>query len=154
MRLRRVGNAVIEFGYVPRPDQATKFPEAATRFRHRDCEQGFVVLTHFSAFGNESQAIKIHVRTTANGDKGFTTAFLALNITLDTGQRQSTRRLHDRTRVLKNILDRRADFIGIDEHHFIDERFGKTKSFLAHLLDSDAIGEQIHMRQFHTTSGF
>ena len=111
-----------------------------------------MVFAHFGALSDKPQPVEIHVGTAANGNKRFAFAFFAFDIAFDAGQRQATRGLHDRSRVLENILDRCAHFVGIDQYDFIHQRLGQAKGLFAHLFNRHTVGEQVHVRQFHTAS--
>ena len=59
------------------------------------------------------------------------------------GHGQRPGRLEDAARVLEDVLDCRADRVGIDPHDLVDEFTAETKGFLADLLDRGAVAEQI-----------
>ena len=139
MRHFGVSHPVIEFGKIARSDQLAKAPETAARFGQRNGQQRFMMLAHLSTFRDKTQTIKVHICATANRHVGFARRFFATDIMFDTRQRQAARWLHHGTGVLINIFDRRTDFIGGHQHHFIHPFFGQAKSFFADLLDRHPI---------------
>jgi hypothetical protein len=78
---------------------------------------------------------------------------VARGVGLGAGDRQRAGRFEHGARVLENILDRRADGVGIDQHHFIDVHLAEAKGFLADVLDRRAIGEQPDVLQSDALAG-
>jgi len=68
-------------------------------------------------------------------------------ILLRTGDGQRAGRLEDRTGVLEDVLDRRADGVGVDQDHFVKIFLAQAEGFLADELDRGAVGEQTDLRQ-------
>ena len=62
-----------------------------------------------------------------------------------TGDRERARGLEDGAGVLEDVLQRRADRVGVDEHDLVDVLLHETKRLLADLLHRDPVGEQADM---------
>ena len=73
----------------------------------------------------------------------------ALDVRFRAGDRQRARRLENRAGVLEHVLDRRADRVGVDEDHLVDEPCAQAESLLADLLHRDAVGEQADLVELH-----
>jgi len=58
---------------------------------------------------------------------------------------QGSCRLKDGSRVLKDVLDRRTDFIRADGHHGVDALLRDCKRVLSDFPHSDTIGKQPHL---------
>ena len=56
-------------------------------------------------------------------------------------------------RILENILDRRANGVGVDQNHFIDIHLTEAKGFLADVLDRRPIGKQPDVLQSDALAG-
>jgi hypothetical protein len=77
----------------------------------------------------------------------------ALGVFLGPGHRQRAGRLEDGAGVLEDVLDRRADGVGIDQHHFIDVLLAQAEGFLADVLDRRAVGKQADLFRAHALAG-
>jgi hypothetical protein len=67
--------------------------------------------------------------------------------------REGARALHDGTRVLEDVLDARADFVGVHQHDFVDVLAAQAERFLAHLPDRDAVREDADPLEHHALLG-
>ena len=65
----------------------------------------------------------------------------ALDPRAQPGDRQRAGRLHDRARVVEDVLDRRADLVVRDAHDLVDGRLHDREGQLADLAHGDAVGE-------------
>ena len=142
----RVGIAVIEFRHVAAADQFAETFEAARRFRDRRGEHRFALLAEFRPFGNEAQAVEIHIRAAQHRAQRHAADAGARNVFFCASHAQCAGRLDDGARVLKNIFHRRTDFVGIHQNHVVDILPRQAKGFFPDLFDGDAIGEQAHVR--------
>ena len=153
MRLSPVVVAIIEFGNVARADQRHEFLVAAGFLGQRHGQHGLPLLADFGALGDEAQTIEIHVGTGGDCHQRLVLQLVTLGVFLGASHRQRTSRLKDGARVLENILDRRTDGVGIDQHHFIDILLCETEGFLAHCFHRGAIGKEADLREFHALAG-
>ena len=64
---------------------------------------------------------------------------MALTVRLDSCDGERARGLQNRARVLERVLDCRADRVGVDPYHLVDELAADAKRFLADLLDRDPV---------------
>jgi hypothetical protein len=55
--------------------------------------------------------------------------------------------------VLENVLDRRADGVGVDQHHLVDIHLAEAEGLLADVLDRSTVGEQADMVETDTLAG-
>ena len=145
--------AVIELGDVAGAEQGAELPEAARLLGNRDGQNGLALLAQFGAFGNEPQAVEVHVGAARHGDQRPVFRLAALDPGLGASDRQSPGRLEDRTRILEHVLDRRADRVVVDQDHFVHQLAAQPKGFDAHLLDRNAVGEQPHLLELHSPAG-
>jgi hypothetical protein len=67
---------------------------------------------------------------------------LCAGVFLGAGHGQRAGRLEHRARVLEHVLDRRADGVGVDQHHLVDVLLAQAEGFLADVLHRRAVGEQ------------
>ena len=148
VRLPGVGDPVIELRDIARPDRLAKAPEAAALLGDGDGEHGLALLADLGALGHESQPVEVHIGATGDRDQCLATDPFALDIGLGAGNRQRARGLEDRAGVLEDVLDRRAQLIGVDQDDLVDERLAQPEGLFAHLADRGAIGEQPDVGQF------
>ncbi len=153
VRRFRVRDTVVELRHVPLPDQRTKLPQAAGLLRDGHGKQPLAVLAHLRALGNKPQPVEIHVRPARDRHQGLAFQPAALDIRLRPRHRQSPGRFEHGARVLKHILDRSADVVGIHPHHFVEVRPAQSEGLLPHLPDRHAVGKQPDAIQFHQTAG-
>ena len=68
--------------------------------------------------------------------------------------RQRARRLHERARVIEDVLDRRADLVVRHPHHLVHTRLRDWERQRADLPHGDAVGEDAHAIEDHARAGF
>jgi hypothetical protein len=134
--------AVVEFGDAALADQRQEFFVGARFLRQRHGEYRFALLAEFGAFGNEAQAVEIHVGAGRHGHQVLVLQLVLPGIFLGPGNGQCARRFENRAGVLENILDRRADGIGVDQDDFVEIFLAQPEGFLADEFDGSAVGEQ------------
>ena len=145
----RIGEAVIELGDVAAADHGTEALEAARLFRNGHRDNGLAPLAQLGTLGHMAQAVEIHIGAAGNRHQGLILAALALHIGLGAGHRQSARRLHDGAGVFENILDRRADGVGVHQDDLVQQFATDAEGLLAHQLHRHPVGEQAHVLQLH-----
>ena len=150
--LARIVVAVIELGDVALADQPEKFLVGARLLRQRHRQHRFAPLADFGPFGDKAQTVEIHVGAGRNGDQGLVLQLVLADIFLGTGHCKRPCWFENRTGVLENILDCRADGIGIDQDHFIDVFLAQPESFFADKLDRRTVSKQANLLQTHTVA--
>ena len=78
---------------------------------------------------------------------------MALDPGLGAGDGQCTGGLEHHARVLEHVLDRRADLVGVDQHHFVDQLTAQAERLLADFLHRDPVGKQAHVIELHAPAG-
>ena len=96
-----------------------------------------------------AQPIEVHVRTAVDGDHALTRPSLAGDDLLNCRDRQRSSWLHDRARILKDILNAGADLVGVDADHLIDQRARQAEGLLTDPTDRHTIGEGADACQGH-----
>ena len=142
-----IANTIVELSHIARAtwqftNQFTKPLEAAALLRNSHRKQCLAFLADLGPLGDESQAIKIHIRPAQDGGIGFAFGLVGGDVLLDGGHRQSACRFYDAAGVHKNILDGRAHRVGIHRHKFIDQATGHAKGFFSDQFDRSAIRKQ------------
>ena len=153
LRLVGIGDAVIELGNVAPAQRGAEFFVTAGFLRNGHGEDGFAMFAHLGALGDESQAVEIGVGAARDGHHGLAAHALSCDVGLGPGDGERARRLEDGARVLEHVLDRRADLVGIDQDHVVDEFPANAEGFLADLLHRHAVGKQPHLRKAHAPAG-
>ena len=153
-----VADAVVELGHIARAtwqlaNGFTEALEAAALFGNGHGKQGFAFLAHFGAFGDEAQAVEVHVGTTQDGGVGFALGLVGGHILFDGGHGQRSGGLDNAAGVDKHVLDGGTDGVGVHRHELINQAACDTEGFFPHQLDSCAIGEQTHIGQGDTFFG-
>ena len=148
VRLPRVGVAVVELGDVALAEQRAELAEAARALRDGHREHRLALLAELGALGDEAQPVEVHVRAAGDRDQRLVRAAAC----------RSTHALAPATasapagssidaRVLEHVLDRRADLVGVDEDHLVDQLAAQAERLLADLLHRHAVGEQADVRR-------
>nr|GEU28525.1 hypothetical protein [Tanacetum cinerariifolium] len=153
-----VADAVVELGDVARSHQRAKALEAAALLGQRDGKQRFARLAQFRAFGNETQAVEIHVGAAGNRDQGLVPDRVfgqccPFDIGLGARNGQRAGRLQDAAGVREHVLDGGADGVGIDNDDVIDILLGEAEGFLAHQAHGRAVRKQADVRQRDAFAG-
>ena len=148
-----IGDAVVELGDVARPERGAELLEAARALGDGDREYRLAPIAHLGALGDEAQPVEIRVRARGDGDELLSAHPGFLHVSLGAGDRQCAGGLEDRARVLEHVLDRRADLVGVDEDHAVEELPAQAKRLFADLLHGDPVGEETHVIQHDAPSG-
>ncbi len=128
VRLLRVGIAVVELGDVARAEQRAELAEAAgcsgivTASIASRCSPS----SARSATKRRRSKFMLAPQATATSVRSLHAVPLAPG--LDAGDRQRAGRLEDRARVLEHVLDRRADRVGVDQDHVVDELAARCRN--------------------------
>ena len=69
------------------------------------------------------------------------------------GDRERAGGLDDGARVLEDVLDRRADLVGVDEHDLVDVLAAQPEGLLADPPHRDAVGEDADALERHALAG-
>src|SRR5207237_7476957 len=93
-----------------------------------------------------------HHSTPADRNQRSVSHAAALAPELQTGDRQRSRGLENRSRVLEYVLERRANGVGIDQHDVIDQLAANTKCLPTYLSYGHAVGEQSDMSELDAAS--
>ena len=112
------------------------------------------MLAQLGALGHEAQAVEVHVGAARRSPPACGPWRGARSIQrLAPASAERARGLHHGARVLEDVLDRRADLVGVDQHHLVDELARQAEGLLAHLAHRHAVGEEVHVRQRHAPAG-
>ena len=71
------------------------------------------------------------------------------HVLLERRDAHGARGLQDAAGVLEDVLDRRADFVGVDDDEVVHQRLDHPEGFLTHQLDGRSVGEQANIVQLH-----
>ena len=142
VRDARIGIAIVEFGDLPLAEQLAEFAEASRPLGDRHREHRLALLAQLRALGDEAQPVEVHVGAAGDRDVRAVLRPVPRDPRLHAGDRERAGRLEDRARVLEDVLERRADRVGVDENDLVDVLPDEAKRLLAHLLHRDAVGEQ------------
>ena len=107
--------------------------------RHR--QQTLAVPAELGALGDVAQPAEADVRTAYDRRQSLAGDAFAVDVTLQACHRERAGRLGDRPRVLEDILDRRADLVGGDEHDLVDAFARDLERLRPDLPHSHAIRE-------------
>ena len=105
MGLVAIGDAVVELGDGPCPDQFRESSEAAQLLRNRDRKERF---TFLGSLGDEAQTVEVHVGAARDGNQRAARPPVVLGVLLQASKAERSGRLEDAARVLKDVLDRSA----------------------------------------------
>ena len=153
MRLGLLVVAVVEFRDAARADQGKEFFVAPGLLWQGDGKNRFALLADLGTLGDEAQPVEIGVGTRCHGHQGLVLHAMASGIGLGSSNCQRTRWLQNRARIFENILDRRADFVGIDQDHFVDHLAADAERLLADQFDCGPVGKEANVRQTHPLAG-
>ena len=102
-----------------------------------------------SARCNESQAIEVDVGAAQDRDERLIVRALTLHPRLHASDRECAGGLHDRTRVVEDVLDRRADLVVGHAQHFIHGLPHDLERPLADLAHRDTICKDADVIELH-----
>ena len=154
LRLLAAAQPVVELGDDARAERGAELAEGAGTLRDRDGEQRLASFAELRALGDETQAIEVHVGAAQRRRRAAARARCArLDVRLQAGERQRAGRLHDRARVVEDVLDRGADLVVVDADDLVHRRLHDREGVLADLLHRDAVGEQPDIVEPHAVSG-
>src|SRR5690606_9696279 len=100
-----------------------------------------------------AQPVEVDVGARVDAHQYLIGDAVTLDVFLDPGDGQRARRLGDRTGVVVDVLDRRAELVGADRDDFIDVVLADIEAVGADLRHRHAIGEQPDLRQHHPLTG-
>ena len=96
-----------------------------------------------------TEPVKIHVRTAVDNHQGLILDLLGGNIFFHAGDGKCTGRLHDRARIVENVLDGGTDFVSRHANNIIHALPGNTEGLPPDLLHGYAIGEDANVIKYH-----
>ena len=132
---------VVEFGDRALPQDFAELEKAARLLGDLHGEQRFARLAEIRAFGHVAQLVEIHVGAAVDGDDALVLPVVQRAILLDARHRQRTGGLDDGARVFEDVLDAGADFVGVDQHDFVDVLAAQAEGFFADALHRHAVGK-------------
>ena len=121
--------------------------------RHRRRPDRLALLADLGAFGDEAQAVEVHVGAGGHSHQRPVFQSTARGVGLGAGHGQRAGRFEHRARVLEDVLDRRADGVGINAYDLVDVLLAKSESFLADIFHRRAVGKQTDLFQAHALAG-
>jgi hypothetical protein len=137
------------------PISATKLSCRRTRLlRQRHRQHRFALFADLGALRDKTQAVEVEIGAGSHRDQRLVLQPVPGGIRLGAGHGQRARRFQHGARILENILDRRADCIGIDQHHLVHILLAQAEGFLADVLHRRAVGEQPDLFQAHALAGW
>mmetsp|Transcript_1973 Transcript_1973/g.3289 ORF Transcript_1973/g.3289 Transcript_1973/m.3289 type:complete len:250 (-) Transcript_1973:644-1393(-) len=136
--------AVTQLGHVARIDELVEFPDGTGTLGDRDRHEG---LGGVRALRDEAKSVKVHISPGGDGDHGLAGYALHLGIFHHASYAQSTGRLDHTAGVVKAHFNRRANFIGLDGDHAIDQCITHPEGLLSDSPHSCTICEQTHRGQ-------
>jgi hypothetical protein len=83
--------------------------EGAGLFGNNDREEGFLLFSEKSTFGDEAETFKVHVCARCDGNAGLVSQVVFTEPFFATGYSESSGGFDDRTGVFEDVLDRRTD---------------------------------------------
>ncbi len=139
-----VGVAVAEFGDALGQDGFDEFGEGARTFGQGEAQEGFFLLAERGAFGDESEAVEVHVRARGDCDEGAVRIRVRVggDVFFQTGQGEGAGWFDDGARVFEDVFDRGADFVGGDFDYVVDDFAAYAECLFADGLDGGAVGEE------------
>src|SRR5262245_5348242 len=136
--------AVVEFGHDPSSDRGAEGAERPGTLRDGDPEERFAGVANLGALGDEPQPVEIHVSAAQHRCQPRAADFLPLDPGAKPRDRQRAGGLHDRPRVVEDVLDCAADFVVRHTHDFVDGRLHDGEGQGTDLPDGDAVGKDVH----------
>lgn len=146
---------VAELGHAHGVQGRDELGEGAGTLRDRDGEEGFFVLAHGGALGDEAEAVEVHVGAAGDGDEPAVRVGrrVARDPFFETGERQRARGLDDGPRVLEHVLDGCARLVRGDLDDFVDDFLADAEGFFAGGLDGRAVGEEAYVLEDYALAG-
>ena len=133
--------AVVELGHDASADRLAELTEGARTLRDRDAEDGLARFAELGAFRDEAEPIEVHVRAAQDGRQRRALRAGPLDPLPQAGDPQRAGRLHDRSRVVEDLLDRGADLVVRHAHDLVHRLPDDRKRDLSHLAHGDTIGK-------------
>ena len=134
-------HAVTEFRQAAFFEKPTQFPEASGLLGNLHSQHGLPLFPQFSALRNEAKTIEVHIGSAGNGHKLLTIQATPSNICFQAGDSESTGRFENGSCVLKDILNRRTDFIRTDCDDGIDVALDQPEGVLTDFAHGHTISE-------------
>ncbi len=104
---------------------------------------------NLGALGNEAQAIEVDVGAAQDRDERLIVRALTFHPRLHASDRERAGGLHDRARVVEDVLDRRADLVVGHAQHFVHGLPHDLERPLADLAHRDAVREDADVIELH-----
>jgi hypothetical protein len=152
VRLIAAAQPVVELGDDAPADRGTELAERAGALGNRHGEQRLARFANLSTFGDEAQPIEIHVGAARHRDERLIAHAFALDPRLQPRCGERAGRLHDRARVVEDVLDGGAHFVVRDADDFVHRFARDLKGELAHFAHGDAVREDPHMIEVYPSS--
>ena len=133
--------AIVELGHDALADRGAELAKRAGPLGNRDAQQGLAGFTDLGALGDEAQPIEIHVGAAQDRHEVAPRDSGARDPGAEARDRQRARRLHQRTGVVEDVLDRGADFVVRHADDLVDRFLNNREREGADLADRDAVGE-------------
>ena len=109
----------------------------------------FAVFADLGAFGDEAQAIEVHVGAAGHGHQGLPLELPASDVRFHARHRESASRLKDGAGVFKDILDGGADGVVVDGDHRVNDLAGQRKGLHTDFAHRDTVGKEPHLLELH-----
>ena len=153
MRFRRVADSVVELGDVTLTDDSAEPEEAPGLFGDRDGKDRLALLAVVGALCHKSQTREVHVCAAGDSDESLVDDAGLLNVFLHTSNCERSCGLEERPGVGKDVFDRSACFVSVDNDDVVDVLLGQPERLLANLFHCGAIGEQPDLIQRDDVAG-
>jgi hypothetical protein len=139
--------SVVEFSDDPFPQRIAELTKRPGPFRNGHGKKRLMRFAEFGSFGDESQAIEVHVRAAEHGDKMLPADSGPLHIRFHAGDGQSACGFDNSARVVEDVFDCGTDLIVADQNDFIDRGLNDRQRAAAHLANGNAVGKQTDVRE-------
>ena len=151
--LAPAAQAVVELGDHAPADGRAELAECSGPLGDRHPEQGFARLAEFGALGDEAEAVEVHVGAGEHGDQRAVPGLGSRGPRPQPGDRQCACRLHQRARIVEDVLDGRADLVVRYADHFLNGALHQREGQRADLADGDAVREDADVLQADAPPG-
>ena len=114
----------------------------ARSFGDRDAQQRFPCFADLRPLRDEAQAVEVHIGAAQQGDEMLIASPRSLDVRLESCNGQRAGRLDDGSRIVKDVFDRAADLIVVDQHDFGNGRLNDRECMAGHLAKPNALAQQ------------